>query len=82
MFSVVRGMPKAPSIVLREKMRVHNLELLDIYHFKDKDIIRYKDRSANKVYLYFSKKHVRDLVDSKELDALVDELVKHARSSQ
>jgi len=82
MLSVVRGMPKTASVVLGEKLKLHNLELLDIYHFKDKDIIRYKDRAANKVYLYFSKKHVRDLVDSKELDTLVDELVKHARSGQ
>jgi len=76
------GMPKTPSVILKEKLRLHNLELLDIYHFKDKDIIRYKDRATNKVYLYLSKKHVRDLIDSKELDTLVDELVKHARSSQ
>jgi len=82
MLSVVRSMPKTPSVVLREKLRLHNLELLDIYQFKDKDIIRYKDRGTNKVYLYFSGKRVRDLVDPKELDILVSELVKHARSSQ
>jgi len=62
-------------------MRIRNLELLDIYHMKDRDIIRYKDRATNKVYLYASKKRVRDLTDLKEIDALVEDLIKYMHQS-
>ena len=74
-------MPKTPGVILREKMYAKGLELLDIYHRKDGDLIRFKDRISGKVYLYATKKHVRDLVEDKEYDELVEEMLKQVRSS-
>ncbi len=68
-------MPKTPSIILREKLYSKGYELLDIYHLKDKDIIRLKNRITNKVYLYESKKHVRDLISDKDIDKLVNNIL-------
>ncbi len=78
MDSRVRDMPKTPSVLLKEEMFKKGLDLLDIYHHRDGDIIRFKNRLTGKVYLYISKKHVRDLVDVGELKKLIEELVKTA----
>lgn len=72
-------MPKTPSITLRLEMSKKGLELLDIYHGKDNDIIRYRDNLTGKVYLYISKKHVRDYVQRDEIISLVNELIKNSR---
>ncbi len=73
-------MPKTPSVVLRDKMLKKGLELLDIYHMKDKDLIRFKDRMTGKVYLIESKKHVRDLVEDKDYDELINKMIELTRS--
>ncbi|ABN69621.1 hypothetical protein Smar_0513 [Staphylothermus marinus F1] len=54
-------MPKTPSIILREELAKRQLELLDIYHGKEKDIIRVKDKMTGKVFLYETKTFVRDM---------------------
>lgn len=54
-------MPKAPSVILREELAKRQLELLDIYHGKEKDIIRVKDKMTGKVFLYETKTFVRDM---------------------
>jgi uncharacterized protein YkvS len=73
-------MPKTPSVILREKMFENGLELLDIYHRKDGDVIRFKDRMTGRVFIYNSKKHVRDFVDEKDYQELINELLKITRS--
>ncbi|ADI31422.1 hypothetical protein [Staphylothermus hellenicus] len=54
-------MPKTPSVILREELAKRQLELLDIYHGKEKDIIRVKDKMSGKVFLYETKTFVRDM---------------------
>jgi hypothetical protein len=60
-------MPKTPSVILRNELEKRQIELLDIYHLKDKDIIRVKDKLSGKVFLYESKTFVRDM----DRDAIV-----------
>lgn len=75
-------MPKTPSTILRLEMSKKGLELIDIYHGKESDVIRYKDIVSGKVYLYVSKKHIRDYIQRDEVINLVNELVKNAKSEK
>lgn len=75
-------MPKTPSTILRLEMFKKGLELLDIYHSKEGDIIRYKDTASGKVYLYVSKKHIRDYIQRDEIVNLVNELIKNTRGEK
>ncbi|MEM0380315.1 MAG: hypothetical protein QXX35_04510 [Desulfurococcaceae archaeon] len=75
-------MPKTPSVILRIELSKKGFELLDVYFTKEGDIIRYKDTSSGRVYLYFSKKHVRDFIQRDEIVNLVNELVNNARSEK
>jgi len=68
-------MPKTPSVILREKLRRKGIELLDIYHGREKDIVRFKTVIDGKVYLYEIKQHVRDMVKEEDIDKLVEEIV-------
>ncbi len=66
-------MPKTPGVILRELLDKKQIELLDIYHRKDKDIIRVKDKLTGKVILVESKTFVRDM-DKEELSKLADKI--------
>lgn len=70
------GVPKTPSVILREELAKKQLELLDIYRFKDHDLIRVKHSVTNKVYLIKVKKHVSDMVNKKDIDEVVKEIIK------
>jgi hypothetical protein len=67
-------MPKTPSVILKKLLEDRQIELLDIYHYRDKDIIRVKDKLSGKVDLYVSKTHVRDMADKAELEKLASEI--------
>ncbi len=73
-------MPKTPSVLLRMALEKRQIELLDIYHSKEKDLIRVKDKLTGKVILYESKRHVRDLTGAEEIEKLVDEIEKALKS--
>lgn len=75
-------MPKTPNVILRDKMLSNGLELLDIYHMKDKDIIRFKDRMTGKIYLFESKKHIRDFVEEKDYNNLINKMLEIIRSKK
>ncbi len=66
-------MPKTPSIILRNELEKRQIELLDIYHLKDKDIIRVKDKLSGRVFLYESKTFVRDM-DNNTIAKLADNI--------
>ncbi len=73
------SLPKTRSVVLREMLEKKQIELLDIYHRRDGDLIRVKDKLTGKVGLYTSKTHVRDIVDDNELLKLADDVEKSLR---
>ncbi len=72
-------MPKTPSVILKGLLVKKQIELLDIYHGKEKDIIRVKDRLSGKVTLYESSTHVRDIVEKSDLEKLAEEIEKVLR---
>ncbi len=73
-------MPKTPSKILADLLSKEQVELLDIYHRKDGDIIRVKDKLSGKVDLYVSKTHVRDIVSEEDLAKLASEIIAKIRS--
>ncbi len=78
-YEVRAFMPKTPSVILRNLLEKKQIELLDIYHGKDRDIIRVKDKLTGKVGLYISKTHIRDIVSSEELEKLASAIEKELR---
>ncbi len=73
-------MPKTPSRILADLLSKEQVELLDIYHRKDGDIIRVKDKLTGKVELYISKTHARDIVSSDDLAKLANDIIAKIRS--
>ncbi len=67
-------MPKTPSVILKKLLEDRQIEMLDIYHYRDKDIIRVKDKLSGRVELYVSKTHVRDMVDKESLEKLASDI--------
>ncbi len=68
-------MPKTPSIMLKEELKKRSYQLLDIYRFKDKDIIRLRNMLTGKVYLVESEKHVSDIMGPDDLASFVEKLL-------
>ncbi|MCD6487601.1 MAG: hypothetical protein J7K21_00045 [Desulfurococcales archaeon] len=64
-------MPKTPSVILRNMLAKHQIELLDIYRFKDHDLVRIKLPIANKVYLVKVGKHITDLASDEDYEQVV-----------
>lgn len=75
-------MPKSPSVLLKLELSKHGYEVLDIYEFRDKDVIRVKVKSTGKVFLYESKKHVKELNRVDELKALVSDIVSYVKQKK
>jgi hypothetical protein len=75
----VVAVPKTPSIVLKKLLEKEQVELLDIYHRSDGDIIRVKDKLTGKVGLHTVKMHVRDIIDEDKMRELAAAIVKELR---
>ncbi|RLG81419.1 MAG: hypothetical protein DRO13_01230 [Thermoprotei archaeon] len=73
-------MPKTPSVILREELSRMGYELLDIYQYRDRDIIRIKHRMSGKIFLYETKRHVRDLVSRDEIRELASSIAEYYES--
>lgn len=71
-------MPKTPSVILREELRKHGLELLDVYCFKDHDIIRVYNKQSGKVSLYQTKRKINTLTSRDELLSIVMDILKRS----
>ncbi len=71
-------MPKTMSVLLREEFERNGYELLDIYRFKDHDLVRFRHKLTGRVYVASSKIHVSDLASPEEIHELVGKLVKEA----
>lgn len=69
-------MPKNPVAILREELRKHNIELLDVYSFREHDVIRLYDKQSRRVVLHKSKRKVNSLPSREEIISLVSEIIK------
>jgi len=72
-------MPKTPSVLLRDRMSRQGFELLDIYHVKRGDLIRFKDRTTGVVRVVSIEKHVRDFVDEKDYEELIKKILESSK---
>ncbi len=72
-------MPKTPSVILKNMLAQTQYELLDIYRFKDHDLVRVKNTSTNKVYLVRLEKHVNDLVSEEDFKKTVEQILSEVR---
>ncbi len=68
-------MPKTPSIILKEELSKKQIELLDIYRFKDHDLIRVRNKLTNKVYLIKVEGHVSDIVTKEGLQNVIEKII-------
>lgn len=69
-------MPKSRAELLRRELEKVNLELLDIYSFKDADYIRVRHKASGKVLVYESKKKVQMLATLDDVKALALDIAK------
>jgi hypothetical protein len=69
-------MPKNPAVLLREELSKHNIEVLDIYSFREHDVIRLYDKQARRVVLYKNKRKVNSLLYREEIANYVAEIIK------
>ncbi len=67
-------MPKSPTVILREEARKRGVEVLDIYSFKEVDLVR--ARVGNKVIVAESAKKVSTLTTKDEVVKFVEDLLK------
>lgn len=72
-------MPKTPSITLKKMLSNTSYELLDIYRFKDHDLVRLKNTITNKVYLVRLEKHVSDLVNEEDFKKTIEKILSEVR---
>ncbi|MGC9181248.1 hypothetical protein [Thermogladius sp.] len=67
-------MPKSPVVILREEARKRGVEVLDVYSFKEVDLVR--ARVGNKVIVAESAKKVSTLTTKDEVVKFVEDLLK------
>ncbi|MEM1661761.1 MAG: hypothetical protein QXT88_01825 [Desulfurococcaceae archaeon] len=75
-------MPKNPSVIFREELAKHGYELLDIYRYRDRDIVRFLDKNSGRVLLYESKKHIDELNTIDEVRSIVSEIMNYIRTKK
>ncbi len=75
-------MPKTMSVLLREEFLRNGYELLDIYRFKDHDVIRFRHKLTGKIYIVESKRHVTELTGLEDVQELVRSLVEKAEGKK
>jgi len=68
-------MPKTISVLLRSELLRHNVELLDIYRFSNKDIVRVRDRVSGKVAVYALKSPLSSVTSRDDLVKVVNEVL-------
>ncbi|MEL9908114.1 MAG: hypothetical protein QXP97_00580 [Desulfurococcus sp.] len=67
-------MPKTISVLLRRELLKHDVELLDIYKFKDKEFVRVKDKIAGRVVLYAPRIKPSSVTSREDLARIADEI--------
>ncbi|MFZ8783318.1 MAG: hypothetical protein ACO2OR_04975 [Desulfurococcaceae archaeon] len=69
-------MPKSLTETLKRELSIRELELLDIYTFKKKDVLRILDKKTSRVLLYETTKKISSLASIDEVKTLVAEVTK------
>jgi hypothetical protein len=69
-------MPKSLTEILKRELSIRELELLDIYTFKKKDVLRILDRKTGRVLLYETTKKISSLASIDDVKTLVAEVAK------
>ena len=69
-------MPKSLTEILKRELGTHELELLDIYTFKKKDVLRILDKKTGRVLLYETTKKISSLASIDEVKTLAAEVTK------
>lgn len=75
-------MPKNPSVMLRIELAKHGFELLDIYRYRDRDLVRFLDKQSGKVILFESKKHIDELNTIDEVRSVVSEIANYVKAKR
>jgi len=68
-------MPKTISVLLRSELLRHNIELLDIYRFSNKDVVRVRDRASGRVIVYALKTPLSSVTSRDDLGKVVNEIL-------
>ena len=74
-------MPKSLTEVLKRDLSKHGIELLDIYVFEKKDLLRVLDKKTNRVVLYLLPKKLSSLTSIDDIKNLGSEIVKNVQKS-
>jgi len=69
-------MPKSLTEILKRELSIRELELLDIYTFKKKDVLRILDKKTSRVLLYETTKKISSLASIDEVKTLAAEVTK------
>lgn len=69
-------MPKNLVKVVRNELAKRNVELLDVYSFRDHDVIRVFNKQSGKVVFYKSSRKVNTLTTREEIENLVLNITK------
>lgn len=72
-------MPKTPSVLLREELVKYGYELLDVYRYRDRDLVRLLDKQSGRVIIYESKKHIDELNTVDEIKSVVSEIINYVK---
>lgn len=76
-------MPKSPTIILKNMLvEKTSYELLDIYRYRNYDLIRVKDKASNKVYLVKLEKHVTDLATKDDFNKALEQILKQVKEKK
>lgn len=66
--------------MLKEELEKLNIELLDIYSFKDHDVIRAHNKQSGEISLYKSRQKVSTITSREDASKLALEIVKSFKS--
>lgn len=75
-------MPKTPSILLKNELIKYGYELLDVYRYRDRDLVRLLDKHSGKVIIYESKKHIDELNTADEIKSIVSEIINYVKGKR
>lgn len=73
---MVYEMPKNPVELLKRELRKRQFELLDVYSFRDYDVLRVLNKPRNKVLLYKSSRKINTIASSREIEEFASTIVK------
>ena len=73
-------MPKRPIVILREEAVKKGVSILDVYSFKEADVVRLK--VSDRVVLAYSNRKITTLTSREEVSKFIEELLKHVESKR